>query len=78
MFAIDSVTGQITTTQRLDREEMDSHVFDIIASDSETPSLSAEAVVRIDVEDRNDHEPAFESDLYTVSVLDSLHTIMST
>ena len=63
MFAIDSVTGQITTSQRLDRESMARHEFKITATRDGSPHLSAEADVWIDVEDRNDHAPSFENEV---------------
>ena len=65
MFAIDEVSGQISTTQRLDRESIDLHFFTITAEDTSSQPRTAQASVRIYVEDINDHSPEFESDVYS-------------
>ncbi len=72
MFTIDAASGQLTTTQVLDREGIAVHHFQVIAADSSTPALSGYATLTIYVDDLNDHAPQFESDLYTREISESI------
>ena len=74
MFAIDPVSGQLTTTKKLDRETMATHYFSLIATDQGSPSRSGMASLTINVDDVNDHRPMFESANYSISVLESVRT----
>ena len=72
MFAIDPNTGQVTTTQRLDRESIPAHYFMISATDKDNPRSVGQTQLRITVEDVNDHPPVFERVFYQTSVSESL------
>ena len=65
MFTIDEISGQLKTTQVLDRESFDKHSFTVKVVDGGSPPLSAEATLQIHVDDINDHSPEFESPSYT-------------
>ncbi|KAM7357712.1 FAT atypical cadherin kugelei isoform 3-T4 [Cochliomyia hominivorax] len=58
-FALNSTTGCLNVNGKLDREEMEEHKLKIIAKDGGYPSLSAEAVIVIIVDDVNDNAPIF-------------------
>ena len=63
-FSIDPKSGVITTTGNIDREEIDTYRFAVVATDLARPQssrLSAEKVVTIIVEDINDNAPEFVS-----------------
>ncbi|XP_023244632.1 protocadherin-like wing polarity protein stan isoform X2 [Centruroides sculpturatus] len=72
MFTIDSISGVITTTARLDREYMDVHYLRITATDSGTPSKSGSTTLQINVVDYNDHSPVFEQATYETSIRESV------
>ena len=74
-FQIDSHTGNITTRQPLDREQISVYFIDVTACDSamsDRPNMNTPncrtANVRIDVADTNDNEPNFNTTLYKASV----------
>ncbi|KAM6941752.1 protocadherin-23 [Lycodopsis pacificus] len=52
----------------LDREEQDLYELKVLASDSGSPPLSSEMVLLLRVTDTNDCHPAFEKDVYIISV----------
>ncbi|XP_061389779.1 fat-like cadherin-related tumor suppressor homolog [Musca vetustissima] len=58
-FAINSTTGCLFLLSTLDRETQDEYELQIYAKDGGIPSLSAEAVVSIIVDDINDNAPVF-------------------
>ncbi len=77
-FQIDSHTGNITTRQVLDREEIKVYLIDVTACDSamsDRPNMNTPncrtANVRIDVADTNDNEPYFNQTLYRAEVSES-------
>ena len=72
MFAIDPTTGQVTTTQRLDRESIPAHYFMISATDKDNTRSVGQTQLTITVEDVNDHPPVFERVFYQRSVSESL------
>ena len=72
MFAIDPASGQLTTTQKLDRESLSVHYFMITATDHGKPPQSAMATLTIYVDDANDHSPTFESAHYSHEVSESI------
>lgn len=49
----------ISLNSELDREAMDSHIFDVIAFDNGVPSLTSTVTVTITVLDINDNFPVF-------------------
>ncbi|KAM8988152.1 cadherin EGF LAG seven-pass G-type receptor 2 isoform 1-T1 [Ara ararauna] len=72
LFAMDPITGAITTAAPLDRESKSTHVFRVTATDHGTPRRSAMATVTVTVTDTNDHDPAFEQAEYRESVRENL------
>lgn len=71
MFAIDSVSGLVTTTTRLDREFMDVHYLRITVTDGNIPPRTATTTLQINVMDENDHVPMFEHANYEASLRES-------
>ena len=57
VFSIDSTTGDLSLLPPLDREERDSYVVMVTASDGGTPNLTGSAQVVIRVTDVNDNGP---------------------
>nr|XP_006812462.1 PREDICTED: protocadherin Fat 4-like [Saccoglossus kowalevskii] len=57
-FAIDSQTGELTTTKVLDRETNAFYTLTIHAVDQGTPSLTGTTTVEVDILDINDHAPS--------------------
>ncbi|XP_075377780.1 cadherin EGF LAG seven-pass G-type receptor 2 [Mycteria americana] len=72
LFAMDPVTGAVTTAAPLDRESKSTHVFRVTAVDHGTPRRSAMATLTVTVSDANDHDPAFEQLEYRESVRENL------
>ncbi|XP_068141663.1 LOW QUALITY PROTEIN: cadherin-related tumor suppressor [Drosophila tropicalis] len=69
-FAIDSITGQLTTRHTLDRETMANYEILVIARDQGAPiPQSATATVYLSVADINDNSPEFypKHYIYTLS-----------
>lgn len=56
---MDSVTGSIIITKKLDREVMSEHLLIVIVKDQGTPAKRNYAKVLITVHDHNDHAPEF-------------------
>ena len=70
--SIDSITGELSSTSTLDRENISSYNFSVMATDMGTPPLSSTARVFITVEDRNDNDPIFSQGSYLISRMESL------
>nr|XP_039265780.1 protein dachsous-like [Styela clava] len=58
-FQIDSVSGEITTTQQLDHESASSHLLTIQARDLSESPLMSQVSIRVYIEDQNDNSPKF-------------------
>ncbi|KAH8237858.1 hypothetical protein KR032_003993 [Drosophila birchii] len=58
-FALDALTGQLTTRLALDREKMARYEIPVIARDQGSPPQSATATVWLSVADANDNDPEF-------------------
>nr|XP_015208138.1 PREDICTED: cadherin EGF LAG seven-pass G-type receptor 1 isoform X2 [Lepisosteus oculatus] len=71
-FQIDPETGSIITTQPLDREVKDTHVFKVTATDNGTPKRSGVVYLTVTVSDTNDHGPVFEQTEYKVSIRENM------
>ena len=67
-FAIDEKAGWLTTTEPLDREVQSSYQFGIEASDHGTPRRSEKATVIIQIQERNDNDPVFQSKTFEARV----------
>ena len=62
-FDIDRLTGEIFTSNILDRERTETYLFEVMATDSGSPHpLQGYAAVNITIEDSNDNAPRFESE----------------
>uniref|UniRef100_A0A8C5TVR0 Cadherin domain-containing protein n=1 Tax=Malurus cyaneus samueli TaxID=2593467 RepID=A0A8C5TVR0_9PASS len=70
-FQIDPRTGQIFVSQDIDREG-DPTTYDLLVKATDGGGLSAQAFVRIEIDDINDNQPVFEQDIYVTSI--SSHT----
>ena len=67
-FAIDATSGWITTTARLNCREDPSPTFNVLATDSGSPPMTATAVVEITIQSTNQNQPLFDQSFYNVSV----------
>ncbi|NXT56564.1 PCD23 protein, partial [Pluvianellus socialis] len=67
-FALDKITGLLTTAQLLDREVQERYSFTVMALDDGSPALSATQVLTIVVLDVNDETPIFLKQLYETAV----------
>ena len=73
-FSINTVTGELQTSETLDREEADTITVTIRAHDNpveESLRLSSEVNITINVLDINDNVPTFGTDVLTAGVLDT-------
>ncbi|KAG7316014.1 hypothetical protein KOW79_020880 [Hemibagrus wyckioides] len=66
LFAVDQ-TGAIKTLKSLDKEEKETYIIKVEATDSEIPQNTAETTVVIQVEDVNE-APVFERETYTAEI----------
>lgn len=67
-----SPSGELKTSQPLDREEQDEHRFKVRAVDG--GGRYCEADIHITLEDVNDNPPQFSSDPYTITVFENTET----
>lgn len=70
-FRIDSVTGNVVVTQRLDYERNQHHVLIVIAKDQGTPAKRNYAKIIVLVHDHNDHNPEFTSKMLQSKIPES-------
>ena len=68
LFKIDPNTGEVKTTALLNREKTPSYELRVLATDGGNPRREARATLYVTVEDVNDFDPVFKSNLYTASV----------
>ena len=59
VFNIDSESGELTTIVELDREEMATHVVEMLVEDGGSPRLNATATLNLVVVDVNDNPPVW-------------------
>lgn len=59
LFDIDPVTGQLSVSVSLDREQQCVHTLTVFAVDSGSPALESVATVSVRVLDQNDNAPVF-------------------
>jgi cadherin EGF LAG seven-pass G-type receptor 1 len=71
-FVIDARSGVVTTSAKLDREIMDQHFFRVTAVDAGQPPMTATTILRIYVDDVNDHPPLFEQAVYESKIRESV------
>nr|XP_033796923.1 protocadherin-23 isoform X2 [Geotrypetes seraphini] len=71
LFHIDPNTGHICVSQDIDKEK-DPSSFDLLVKAKDGGGLTAQAFVRIEIEDINDNHPIFDPLMYMMSI--SSHT----
>ncbi|XP_043369203.1 protocadherin-23 isoform X2 [Dermochelys coriacea] len=71
-FWIDPHTGHICVCQDIDREE-DPATYDLLVKATDGGGLSAQAFVRIEIEDINDNQPIFDPASYVTSISSHTH-----
>ncbi|KAM8835014.1 protocadherin-16 [Synchiropus picturatus] len=67
-FVINPLSGVITTTRELDREQHEHYTLTVFARDGGLPPNFATAVVRVEVQDLNDNAPVFAQPWYELEV----------
>ena len=72
LFSIHPITGQVKVLRSLDREETDKYNITVVARDKGNPSLSTEAVLKVDVLDVDDNCPVFASSFYKETISENL------
>ncbi|KAH0616047.1 hypothetical protein JD844_026842 [Phrynosoma platyrhinos] len=70
-FQIDTSSGRICVSRDIDREQ-DPSAYDLLVKATDGGGLSAQAFVRIEIEDINDNHPVFNPSTYIASI--SSHT----
>uniref|UniRef100_A0A672G6Y7 FAT atypical cadherin 2 n=1 Tax=Salarias fasciatus TaxID=181472 RepID=A0A672G6Y7_SALFA len=68
LFHLDPKSGVLVMTEELDYETMSKHMLVVMVRDQEIPVKRNFAKVEIQVEDCNDHSPAFLSPRYEASI----------
>ena len=63
-FEMDPVSGWISTTRTLDREENQSFKFRVVAEDKGNPVQRSATTLTIEVLDANDNDPYFDKNEY--------------
>uniref|UniRef100_A0A8D1G266 Cadherin domain-containing protein n=1 Tax=Sus scrofa TaxID=9823 RepID=A0A8D1G266_PIG len=66
-FQIDPHDGRICVSQDIDRER-DPDTYDLLVKAKDGGGLSAQAFVRVELEDVNDNEPVFNPSVYVTSI----------
>ena len=67
-FSINSDTGHISTTKKLDRETRSSYRLTVLGQNADNRCHKGRAVVLVDVEDVNDNSPVFPQGSYSATV----------
>ena len=68
IFSIDSSTGVLTSSVVFDREQIDTYVLTVTATDGGSQSLSTSVCVFITINDTNDQPPVFNNVPYIASI----------
>ncbi|XP_021342222.1 protocadherin-9-like isoform X2 [Mizuhopecten yessoensis] len=71
-FAINSISGVITTYTHFDREQRNHYEFTVLAVDSGNPPMTGSATVVLTVTDVNDNYPTFDGDSFQFFVQENL------
>ncbi|CDW51826.1 Laminin G 2 and EGF and Cadherin and Laminin EGF domain containing protein [Trichuris trichiura] len=72
LFAINRTSGEIFTTGRLDREQVDRHMLRVTCTEVSHPKQAAVAIVIVSVIDVNDHNPIFEQSNYATMISEAV------
>ena len=76
-FSVNSVSGLLFTLVELDREDVPSYDFIVVATDRGAPVLSSNVSVYVRVLDQNDNAPRFSEPSYFISLPESFPTTTS-
>ncbi|XP_030375675.1 fat-like cadherin-related tumor suppressor homolog [Scaptodrosophila lebanonensis] len=71
LFRIDSISGSVIVTQRLDFEKTSQHILIVVVKDQGTPAKRNYAKIIINVHDHNDHYPEFTAKIIQSKVPES-------
>ncbi|KAJ7421755.1 hypothetical protein WISP_41297 [Willisornis vidua] len=71
-FSLDPISGVLSTTRALDREQVASYSLTVVVQDHGSPPRSATMSVSVQVLDLNDNAPSFAQATYTVEVPEDL------
>ena len=71
LFVVDEISGEITSTEEFDREDISDYLLLIEAEDQGTPSLSSYTCTHIKILDQNDNAPFFAQSIYTAQVAEN-------
>lgn len=66
-FSIDPITGNVTVTEHLDREQQDEYLLKVTAFDG---AWRAETALTITIQDQNDNAPEYEHSYYSFNFLE--------
>ena len=69
-FIINSTTGEVYTTESLDREYISEYSFKVIARDLGYPVMTSEVNVKVILLDINDHVPVFDRPQYWANLIE--------
>ncbi|XP_053960517.1 cadherin-related tumor suppressor-like [Anastrepha ludens] len=72
LFRINASTGEISLLRALDREARAEYTLTLVAMDTGSPPLTGTGIVRVIVQDMNDHSPEFARPFYLASVQENL------
>lgn len=75
IFNIDSITGQLSVSARLDREQEGVHKLTVFARDSGSPPLESMATVDIRILDQNDNAPVFQTPHFTFFIAENVPSL---
>ena len=70
-FAVDQLTGILSTTQSLDREQIEQYQLTVTASDGGDPPLSSSISVAVSILDVNDNTPQFLQIAYSARLMEN-------
>eukprot|EP00106_Octopus_bimaculoides_P021842 XP_014789284.1 PREDICTED: cadherin-related tumor suppressor-like [Octopus bimaculoides] len=73
IFHINSSSGEITASRKLDREVQSTYRLTVIATDSGSPPLTGTGTVNIEVQDINDNTPVFLQPHYVGYIDENQH-----
>ncbi|XP_068148588.1 LOW QUALITY PROTEIN: fat-like cadherin-related tumor suppressor homolog [Drosophila tropicalis] len=71
LFRIDSISGNVIVTQRLDFEKTAQHILVVFVKDQGTPGKRNYAKIIVNVHDHNDHYPEFTAKIIQSKVPES-------
>ena len=80
VFSLDATTGVLSLIASLDREQIATFSFTVVASDSDTPPRQGFSSIQISIDDSNDNTPSFLLSKYSITLSEStsVNTIVLT